>query len=101
MSQFDRVLDVLETTSPVSIIVLLPTSEEIANFQQQLRETSLNWHKIRRGFMEGKDGSRVILISNDQARRGARGYAVDYLALHDETTWLAIQALRPCARSLI
>ncbi len=101
MSQFDRVLDTLQTTSPVSIIVLLPTSESVAEFQAELRDSTLKWHKIRRGFMEGKDGSRVILVTNDQARRDVQGYNVDYLSLHDEATWLAIQTLRPCARSLI
>lgn len=101
MNQFDRVLDKLQTTSPVSIMVSLPMAYNVADFQRQLRETDIDWRNIRRGFMEAMDGSKVILVSNDQARRGIRGYTVDYLSLHDETTWVAVLALRPCADSLI
>lgn len=100
MSQLDRVVEKLETTSPVSIIVVMPTMEDVFRFQEEL-QLALEWNKVRRGQLEQAGGSVVSILTDRQAYNGVRGRRVDYLSLHDDVTWRAIKELRPCADSLI
>lgn len=88
----------LDTTNPVTILVVCPSRFYVDCFRGYLA-ADYEWDRVHRDTLSTKRGTRIFFASDPPSQ--TRGLRVDYLAPHRDVSWRTFEALAPYADSVI